>query len=169
MEARTKVGGLEGPGDPVCTSWIGGSDCEFCQRHQERAVREGRFYFLGKVGRGTREPGSPVLHMACGKREGWGLEDGPVFDFGSHQPFRPPHPQDEHQDPGVLSGPGLLEHWVLGPVKSCNWAQAPHLQTAAAARRPPHVSGGGSCLRQFLVRSLPLQGLALPLPPIPGE
>lgn len=65
---------------------------------------------------------------------------------------------------------GLLEHWVLGSVKSCNWARAPRLQTAAAAaRRPPHVSGGGSCLRLFLVRSLPLQGLPCPSHPFLGS
>lgn len=68
------------------------------------------------------------------------------------------------------SDPGLLEHWVLGPVKSCNWARAPRLQTAAAAaRRPPHVSGGGSCLRLFLVRSLPPQGLPCPSHPFLGS
>lgn len=65
-------------------------------------------------------PGDPALHMVCGKRKGWGLGAGPVFSFDLHQPFRPAYPRDQYQDPGVPSGPGLLEHWVLGPVKSCN-------------------------------------------------
>lgn len=111
------------------------------------------------------------MNTVCGKREeGWELGAGPVFEFGSHQPFRLPHARDGHQDPGMPSGLGLLEHWVLGSVKSCNWARAPRLQTAAAAaRRPPHVSGGGSCLRLFLVRSLPLQGLPCPSHPFLGS
>lgn len=74
-----------------------------------KGIQEYKIYDFISLVKWATGPREQALNMICGKREGWGLGAGPMFDFGSHQPFRPVSSCPRRPTVRILGCPVVLD------------------------------------------------------------
>lgn len=91
-----------------------------------KRIQGHKIYVISVVKRAAG-PGTQCCTRSVERGKAGGLDLAQCWTSLPTSPLDRLIPDTGHQDPGVPSGPGLLKPWVLGPVKSCSWAQAPRL------------------------------------------